>query len=240
MKNRKLIEKTSKISLKNAKQYIKDAEILCSFRSYGHALAFTILGNVEMGKTAIYNLYSKNLIPNKTLPEPYSTYYRNNEIEKLAAEAWWIGYVLISNIEEILQNLIEVPQEVEMDPTEKFGFRLTKKGLKIHQKLISKLTKENDKIEEFDKNITKAFLVKPNLKTKTIESPNQVEKTTVKEQIKMAKKNIKTAEPFLNFPINKIQKKIAKFMLTIAFESILPIKKEITHFIIPATLIYVQ
>lgn len=235
MKKNKLLEKTLKASLKNAKQYIKDAEILCSFRSYGHALAFTILGDVEMGKSAIYNLYSKNLIPETTLPEPYSTYYKNNEIEKFTAETWWIGYVLISNIEEILQNLIEVTQEVEMDPAEEFGIRLTKKGLKIHKKLIPKLIEENDKIKELEEHITKGLLVQPNFETNTVDAPNKVKKSLVKERIKIAKKNIKTAEPFLNFPINAVQQKIIKMLLTIAFESIIPIKKEITHFILPST-----
>jgi len=45
--------------LRNAKQYIKDEEILCSFRNYCHALAITILDNVEMGKSASYNLAQK-------------------------------------------------------------------------------------------------------------------------------------------------------------------------------------
>lgn len=236
MKKNKLLGKISKECLKNAKQYIKDAEILCSFRSYGHALALTILSDVEMGKSAILNLYSKKLIPETTLPQPYSTYYKNNEVENFVAEAWWIGYVLISNIEEILQNLIEVTQEVEIDSTEEFGIKLTKKGLKIHNKLIPKLIKENKKIKELDEYISKAFLVQVNSKTKTFNSPNQVKKSLVRERIKNAKKNVKTSEPFLNFPINEIQQKLTKMLLTIAFQSIIPIKKEITNFIIPSTL----
>lgn len=130
MKKKQFLEKTSITCLKNAKQYIKDAEILCSFRSYGHALGLTILSDVEMGKSAIYNLYSKNLIPESTLPEPYSTYYKENEIEKFVAESWWIGFVLVSNIEEIVQDLLEVTQEVKIDPSEEFGVKLTKKGPK--------------------------------------------------------------------------------------------------------------
>ena len=39
-------EEASMAYLRNAKQYIKDEEILCSFRNYCHALAITILGNV--------------------------------------------------------------------------------------------------------------------------------------------------------------------------------------------------
>jgi hypothetical protein len=239
MKKNKLLEKTSKGCLKNAKQYFKDAEILCSFRSYGHALGFTILGDVKMGKSAIYNLYSKNLIPVSNLPEPYSTYCRENEIEKFAAESWWIGFVLASNIEEIIQNLIEVTQEVKIDSSKEFGLRLTKKGTQIQKKLIQKLLLENEKIRELEEYKTKAFLVKPNFWTITVDSPNLVKKSVVKQRLKIAKKRIKTAEPFLNFPINSVQQSLTKMLLTIAFHSILPIKKEITHFIIPSTINYV-
>ncbi len=79
------------------------------------------------------------------------------------------------------------------------------------------------------------MLVQPNFETNTVDAPNKVKKSLVKERIKIAKKNIKTAEPFLNFPINAVQQKIIKMLLTIAFESIIPIKKEITHFILPST-----
>ncbi|MCJ7713866.1 hypothetical protein MUO66_05355 [Candidatus Bathyarchaeota archaeon] len=69
--------------LRNAKQYIKDGEILCSFRSYGHALAMIILCNVEMGKAAIYNLCAKDLIPKTALPQPYSTQLQKKRIRKI-------------------------------------------------------------------------------------------------------------------------------------------------------------
>jgi len=76
MNDKDFFEETSDACLKNAKQYIKDGEILYSFRSYDHALAMAILGNVEIGKTAIYNLYAKNLIPKKVLPQPYATHFQ--------------------------------------------------------------------------------------------------------------------------------------------------------------------
>ena len=63
-----------------------------------------------------------------------------------------------------------------------------------------------------------------------------VEKSLVKEQLKIAKKNIITAEPFLDFPLNEVQQKIAQMFLNSAFQSMLPIKNEITHFITSATI----
>jgi AbiV family abortive infection protein len=36
--------------LENAEQYLKDAEILIAFRSYGHAYGLVVLGEEEFGK----------------------------------------------------------------------------------------------------------------------------------------------------------------------------------------------
>lgn len=236
MKKNKFFEKASNSCLQNASQYIEDAEILCSFRSYGHALGFTILGDVEMGKAVMYYLFSKNLMPETTLPEPYSNYYLNNEFEQLSSESWWIGFVIISNIEEILQNLIEITKEVIVKKNVKFGIKFSKRGRKIQKNLVELMKKENEKIKDIDNQISKAFLVQSNYKTKVIMTPNQVKKADVKEVIKTARKKLKTVEPFRNLPLNSTQQKLTKMLLTIAFQSILPIKKEIIQCIIPSTI----
>jgi hypothetical protein len=239
MKKSTFLEKTSNACFQNANQFIEDAEILCSFRSYGHALAFKILGDVEMGKAMMYYLFSKNLIPETTLPKPFSSYYLNNEYDQFAAEAWWIGFVIISNIEEVLQNLIEITEEVDLDPEGEFGIKLTKKGRELQQKLIQLMSKENVKIKEIDSNISEVFLVQSKFQTKEIRTPNQIKKNKVKESIKSAKKKIKTIEPFRNLPLNSIQQKLTKMLLTIAFQSILPLKNEIIHCLVPSTPKYI-
>ena len=233
MNDEDFFEEASMACLRNAKQYIKDGEILCSFRSYGHALAMTILGNVEMGKSAIYNLCSKNLISKKTLPEPYSTYFQKREIEKFVTESWWIGLVMYSNIEEIIQNLIEVTEEVKINPSENFGIELTQNGQKRIKKLINKMVEENKKFHDINKYKKLAFFVKPNQKESKVDSPILVKKSLIKEELKIANNNIVTAEPFLDFPLNEVQQKIAQMFLNSAFQSILPINKEIANFIIP-------
>ena len=233
MSYKDFFEETSDACLKNAKQYIKDGEILYSFRSYGHALAMAILGNVEIGKTAIYNLYAKNLIPKKVLPQPYATHFEKKEIEKFAEESWWIGLVLSSNIEEIIQNLIEISEEAKINPSKEFGIELTQKGHQQIKKLLNKMINKNKKFYELEEFNNKAFFVKPNQKEKKVYSPIFVKKSIAKEQITKAKKNIKTAETFLVFPLNEVHQKIAQMFLKSAFQSILPIKKEVTQFIIP-------
>ena len=233
MNNEDFFDEASIECLKNAKQYIKDGEILYSFRSYGHALAMIILGNIELGKSAIYNLHSKNLIPKTTLPKPYSKYFQKREIEKFAAESWWIGLVLYSNIEEIIQNLIEVTEEVKINSSKDFGIELTQNGQKRIKKLMNKMIEENKKFQEIKKHKNMAFFVKLNQKKGMIDTPNLVKKSLVKEELKITKNNIVTAEPFLDFPLNEVQQKIAQMFLNSAFQSILPIKKEINQVITP-------
>ena len=101
------------------------------------------------------------------------------------------------------------------------------------------MTKENEKIKEIDSYISKAFLVQSSFKTKIIRTPNQIKKANVKDSIKKAKKKLQTIEPFRNLPLNSIQKNLTKMLLTIAIRSILPIKKEITHCIIPSITNYI-
>jgi AbiV family abortive infection protein len=52
-------------SLKNAEQYAKDAEVLIKLKSYGHALAFCILGEEEIVKSMTFFLASHNIISKK-------------------------------------------------------------------------------------------------------------------------------------------------------------------------------
>lgn len=238
MKKSIFFEKASDACMLNAIQYIEDSEILCSFRSYGHALGFKILGDVEMGKATIYYLFSKNLIPETTLPKPFSSYYLDNQFDEFTAEAWWIGFAIISNIEEILQNFIEITEEVELDPKGEFGIKLKKRGRIIQKNLIELMTKENNKIKKIDHYILKAFLVHSNYKTKIIETPNHVKNINVKESIKIAKKKLQTIEPFRNLSLNSIQQKLTKMLLNIAFNSILPIRNEITNCLIPSAIKY--
>lgn len=54
-------------SLRNAEQYAKDAEKLIDQKSYGHALAFCILGEEELIKSLLFLVTSYNIIPNEDM-----------------------------------------------------------------------------------------------------------------------------------------------------------------------------
>ena len=74
------LSEASKSCLANAKQYVKDAELLFSTNSYGHALALTVLCDIELGKAVIYHLCSKKLITEKVLPNQYLLSHNEDKI----------------------------------------------------------------------------------------------------------------------------------------------------------------
>ena len=70
------LSEASKSCLDNAKQYLKDAELLFSTNSYGHALALTVLCDIELGKAVIYHLCYKRLITEEVLPNQYLCFFK--------------------------------------------------------------------------------------------------------------------------------------------------------------------
>ncbi|MEM3566112.1 MAG: AbiV family abortive infection protein [Candidatus Bathyarchaeia archaeon] len=54
-------------SLRNAEQYAKDAEKLIDQKSYGHALAFCILGEEELIKSLLFLTALHNIIPKEDM-----------------------------------------------------------------------------------------------------------------------------------------------------------------------------
>jgi AbiV family abortive infection protein len=62
---------------------IKDAEILHKFKSNRHALALTVLSDVELGKAVIYHLWSKGLIARETTSEIFRRFEITEEQAKI-------------------------------------------------------------------------------------------------------------------------------------------------------------
>ena len=68
-----LLEKAVNLCLGNAKQYLRDADLLHSFKSYRQSLALTAMSGVELGKAVIYPLRSKGLVAQETLSFPFNS-----------------------------------------------------------------------------------------------------------------------------------------------------------------------
>lgn len=81
-----LLSEASKYCLDNAKQYVKDARILYSTKSYGHALALTVLSDIELGKSVIYHLCAKGMVTENVLPKQFQPHIKEKNYDSLASE----------------------------------------------------------------------------------------------------------------------------------------------------------
>jgi len=224
-----VLEKAARLCLKNARQYIKDACTLYSFMSYGHALALTVLSDVELGKAVIYHLWSKDLISGNTLPAPFQAYFWEKKYELFASETWWVGLTIASNVEYLVQTLIDSSQGNEAEVGE-----LSKSTIGQITEIYERMGSENGKLPEFEDCRDKGFFVNLDVHDSSIVSPDLVEKTLVKDRIKKAKQRIRVGTPFLSLSLNDTPKRITGLLLEEAFQSILPLRDRIRSFILPA------
>jgi len=227
------LAKASTLCLNNAKQYVKDAELLFSTESFGHALALTILGDIELGKSVIYHLCSKGLIIEKVLPTQFISYLEEKKYEKLASNTWWVGLVLASNIDVLVPNLLTFVRYSGTFSIEGSKSNLSKDSKKLMSEIIEEMKPENAKIHQLLEFASKGFFVNFKIEENKLDSPLSVEKSLVRERIEKVKERIKNGEPFLLLSFSGIQKKIAQGLLEAAFESIIPIRTEINQLPLP-------
>lgn len=223
------LKETSKQCLENAKQYCKDAELLFSTNSFGHALTLIIFGEIELGKTVLYHIYSKGLLTKKILPVQFNKKFSQKNLNQLVNETWWIGFLLASNIQNIVPTLFTLCAYHNSLKEDITGDGLSPETKQVIEETIFEFNKENEKFSNFFKYSNKSAYVNLFLNEKKISSPKLIKKSLVENRINALKDMIENGEPFLSISFSKYQKIIAKELLNAAFESILPIRKQISH-----------
>lgn len=233
MTNSDMFAEASKECLWNAKQYVEDSRILYSTKSYGHALALTVLGEVELGKAVIYHLWSKGLISEKALPPQFLSYFDEKKCEEFVDKTWWVGSVLAANVEHLVPNIINLISYKDSVRQKGSKSKLTEETKKCMASLVEEIRPQNKKIQNLLKFACKGFLVKCDLQKGKVISPVDVNKKIVKERINQINDMITNGEPFLTLSLSGLQKEIAQGLLKAAFESIVGIEFEIQQFIMP-------
>ena len=175
LSEKNILDKASSLCLKNAKQHIKDAELLYSFKSYGHALALTVLSDVEIGKTAIFNLWSKNLIKEEILPPSFQPIFQEKNYDLFASQTWFIGFVVASNVHELVQEVIDASEEAG-DFTAKG--ELSGKAKKRISAIIESMTKNSKMLGKYEEYLQNGFFVNLGVKEEEIKTPGAIEKDT--------------------------------------------------------------
>ena len=227
-----VLEAASKLCLNNSRQYLKDADLLCTFQSWGHALGLILLSEVELGRAVVYHLWSKDLISEEVLPSQFSSYYRERRYSQLAAETWWVGLVIASNIDDLVQNLLNASLEDGEDASAGDLSAPTKQRI---VELISKMDKENSNLSEHEDLRKRSFFVDFNLNLAEVFTPIMANRQHVRERLHYAKKRVRNWKPFLSLTLSDGTQKIAKLLFTAAFESALPLRDRISQNIVPLT-----
>lgn len=226
-----VLEKAARLCLRNARQYVKDADILYSFKSYGHALALTVLSDVELGKAVIYHLWSKDLISGDALPPPFQSYFWERQYGLFASETWWVGLVIASNVEELVQDLLDASEEAGAAAAK--GEELSAPAIRRITGIIERMGLENGKLVKLEECRAKGFFVDFSVYDASIVTPDVVENTLVKDRIQKAKHRIRLSTPFLSLSLSEVPRRIARLLLEEAFQSILPLRGRIRQFVLP-------
>ena len=207
MYEHELLSKAAKSCLENAKQYIKDARILYSTKSYGHTLALTVLSDIELGKSVMYHLCSKGRVTEDILPTQFVTYIQEKKYDSFASETWWVGLVLASNVEVLVPNIFTFCDYSGKISADGNRSGLSKGAKKQMFELIEKMKPENKRIFELLEFACNGFFVNFDLGQKKLRSPLDVDKSLVKERLEKVEERIENGEQFLLLSFSKIQQK---------------------------------
>jgi AbiV family abortive infection protein len=183
--------------LENAEQYYKDAELLFSFKSYGHAFALVVLCEEEFGKAVLYHLYSQDL-----LPESFTSCLRQNLYQPLEKRLMAIGYAIGSNIDELMECIEESSRFVRTG-TKKSP--LTNRNLKLKEKMLNDLEEFQGLLEKKER----GFYVRFNVKER-VSSPNSIGKSEVKKYLHQVKDKLELLKPFFLLSLTPSQKSVVK------------------------------
>ena len=226
--NDAILENASVLCMKNAKQYIKDAEILHKFNSNQHALALTVLSDVELGKAVIYHLWSKGLIDSVNLPALFQSNFLEKKYVDFASETWWVGLAIASNVEFLIQEILDANEQAGNVTKDKLSALTMKKIGEV----IEKMSQENNRLKEIESYRLQGFFV-DSIVDENVVSVDLVKGSLVRDRIKKIKNKIQVGAPFLSLSFDETSKKIIKVLLEEAFRSIIPLRNRIQQFTFP-------
>jgi len=126
-----------RLSIENAEQFIKDAELLIESSSFGHAYAFGVLAIEEMGKAFLFavavflhHVYNKDLIEKKKLQNrrrnPFTKHLTKQKFVKIVDKLYEALYPLfdakVSEMERLSEEdiKVEITSVQSLDMVQKF------------------------------------------------------------------------------------------------------------------------
>lgn len=212
----KLLRKIALLSLKNAEQYITDAEVLVKKRSYGHAFALAVLGEEELAKAVMYYLCAEGIfgIEGK---------WRKDSLRHVRKQRFAFGIAFMYEIILIVEEAMNFAQKKAKGNTPRFGKIFEKKMAEIlqkEQKLVA--SKHGDfyehlkPFEELQKKREKAMYVEANLRKGEVTSPKDFKKSEAKQYISHVKERVEVLRDEIKRKMKIQDKQVAMCLMKVA------------------------
>jgi len=209
----KLLRRIALSSLKNAEQYVKDAEILLKKRSCGHAFAVAVLAEEELAKAVMYHLCAESIFG-------VEGKWRRDSLHHVRKQQFAFGIAFLYELSLIVEEAVEFAERKAKKDTEKFREFFEKKVTEIlrdEQKLFA--SKHGDVYEhlmhfgELQRKREKAMYVEVDLQKKEVTSPKDFKKSEAKQYIFHVKERVGVLKDELSKKMKLRDKQWAMYLM---------------------------
>lgn len=208
----KLLKKAVQSCLHNVEQYFKDAHLLVENGSYGHAFAFTVLGEEELSKAYIYHMCSEELLPLNLIKKLGRFRGSHRRKQTIAATI-----TFTRGITQFFENLIESSKR-EAEGNRNKSLKMAKKKLqetteylnKNKDELGSRMFQFFNKFATLEEDKHKGMYVDVKIEEGVLTSPHSQEKDTVKKQLSQFRKMLEFLKPLLMINLSPSEREKAK------------------------------
>ena len=186
----KLLRRTAELSLKNAEQYVEDAEVLFKKRSCGHAFALAVLAEEELAKAVMYHLCAEGIFG-------VEGRWRRDSLHHIRKQQFAFGIAFMYELRLMVEEAVELAERKAKKDAKKFKRVLQEKMTEIlqdEQELFA--SKHGDvyehlkHFEELQKKREKAMYVEVDLQKKDNTSPKDFKKSEAKQYISHVKERV--------------------------------------------------
>jgi AbiV family abortive infection protein len=206
----KLLKKAVQSCLNNVEQYFKDAHLLVENGSYGHAFAFTVLGEEELSKAYIYNECSEGFLP-EDIVKKMGKGSRSHMRKQLLAATLIPSFGFVSFFQELADTCVE---EAKGDRSK--YFQALNRELKDKEKIEERFTRMMQSIERMvtsEEDKQNGLYVDVKLEEGILKSPEFMKKSTVEERLAQAEELFRFIRPFLMMTLSPSERQQMKAQL---------------------------
>jgi len=184
------LRNVAKESVKNAEQFVNDAEILLKRKSCGHAFALAVLGEEELAKAIMYSLAVDGIIG---VSGKWRRDLRNHKWKHTIAFSVAMMYELILMLEEAW-NFAEKKSKGNSERFKKIFEKKAQEIIHEEERLATRrrgeLFEHIEPFEELQRKRENAMYVDANLKELKINSPRKFKRAKAKSYISHVKERL--------------------------------------------------